>query len=372
MRTATIKAVGALCAAGLTVGALAPAFAATTSSAHPTHPTTNAKGPKNMQNGLVNVNLQNLTLQIPVSVALPVSLAPNICNISVLSSGNAGSCTATSNSWALSYAIANAMMKTTPAWSTVGGATSGTGKTSMAAPGATTAGAATNSGKTAASSTQNGLVNVNLQNLTLQVPVAIAVPVDIAANVCNISILSALTAGQCTATAKSSSQALSWSLANALAQQHGHKGGPGNTQNGLVNVNLQDLKLQIPVSVAVPVAIAANVCNIAVASLGAAGNCKATSNSDALSKAIATSMLQNAANGGNSSSGGNNSQNGLVNVNLQGLTLQAPVSVAVPVAVAANVCNISVLSAGQLGSCNAKSASTALTDAIAKALASQK
>ncbi len=362
MRTATIKAVGALCAAGLTVGAIAPAFAATTPSAHPIHPTTNAKGPKNMQDGLVNVNVQGLSLQIPVSVALPVSLAPNICNISVLSSGNAGSCTATSNSWALSYAIANAMMKTTPAW---GEATSGTGKTGMVAPGATTAGAATNAGKTAASSTQNGLVNVNLQNLNLQAPV----PVDVAANVCNISILSALTAGQCTA--KSSSQALSWSLANALAQQHGHKGGPGNTQNGLVNVNLQNLKLQIPVSVAVPVDVAANVCNVAVASLGTAGKCDAKSNSDALSNAIATSMLQNAASGGKSSSA-TNSQNGLVNVNVQNLNLQVPVSVAVPVAVAANVCNISVLSAGQLGSCNAKSASTALTDAIAKALASQK
>jgi len=310
------------------------------------------------------VNLQNLNLQIPVSVALPVSLAPNICNINVLSSGNAGSCTATSNSWALSYAIASAMMKTTPAWSTVGGATSGTGKTGMVVPGVTT-----KSGKTAASSTQNGLVNVNLQNLNLQLPVSIAAPVDVAANVCNISILSALTAGQCTA--KSSSQALSWSLANALVQQHGRKGGPGNTQNGLVNVNLQNLNLQIPVSVAVPVDVAANVCNVAVASLGTAGKCDAKSNSDALSNAIATSMLQNAASGGKSSSA-TNSQNGLVNVNVQNLNLQVPVSVAVPVAVAANVCNISVLSAGQLGSCNAKSASTALTDAIAKALASQK
>lgn len=236
------------------------------------------------------MNLQNLNLQIPVSVALPVSLAPNICNINVLSSGNAGSCTATSNSWALSYAIASAMMKTTPAWSTVGGATSGTGKTGMVVPGVTT-----KSGKTAASSTQNGLVNVNLQNLNLQLPVSIAAPVD----------------------------------------------------------------------------VAANVCNVAVASLGTAGKCDAKSNSDALSNAIATSMLQNAASGGKSSSE-TNSQNGLVNVNVQNLNLQVPVSVAVPVAVAANVCNISVLSAGQLGSCNAKSASTALTDAIAKALASQK
>lgn len=188
------------------------------------------------------------------------------------------------------------MMNMTPAWSTPGGVISGTGKTGMVAPSATTAGATTNSGKTAASSTQNGLVNVNLQNLNLQAPVSIAVPVD----------------------------------------------------------------------------IAANVCNVAVASLGTAGKCDAQSNSDALSKAIATSMLQNAANGGNNSGGGNNTQNGLVNVNLSNLNLQVPVSVAVPVAVAANVCNISVLSAGQLGSCNAKSASTALTDAIAKALASQK
>jgi len=288
MRTATIKAVGALCAAGLTVGAIAPAFAATTPSAHPTHPTANAKGPKNMQDGLVNVNLQKLNLQIPIAVALPVSLAPNICNISVLSSGNAGSCTAKSNSWALSYAIASKMMNMTPAWSTPGGVISGTGKTGMVAPSATTAGATTNSGKTAASSTQNGLVNVNLQNLNLQAPVSIAVPVDIAANVCNINILSALTAGQCTA--KSSSQALSWSLANALVQQHGHKGGSGNTQNGLVNVNLSNLNLQIPVSIAVPVAVAANVCNISVLSAGQLGSCNAKSASTALTDAIAKAL----------------------------------------------------------------------------------
>jgi len=201
-----------LCAAGLTVGAIAPAFAATTPGAHSTHTTTNAKGPKNAQDGLVNVNLQNLNLQIPVSVALPVSLAPNICNINVLSSGNAGSCTATSNSWALSYAIASAMMKTTPAWSTVGGATSGTGKIGMVVPGVTT-----KSGKTAASNTQNGLVNVNLQNLNLQIPVSVAVPVAVAANVCNISVLSAGQLGSCNA--KSASTALTDALAKALASQ---------------------------------------------------------------------------------------------------------------------------------------------------------
>ena len=70
----------------------------------------------------------------------------------------------------------------------------------------------------------------------------------------------------------------------------------------------------------------------------------------------------------------NNNQTGLVNVNVQGLALAVPVSVAVPIGVAANVCptvNAALLAAAinQTGtaSCDAKNTSTALSRAIGTA-----
>ena len=67
----------------------------------------------------------------------------------------------------------------------------------------------------AATNTQNGLINVNLQNLALAIPVSVAVPVSVAANVCGVSVLSLKNSTSCTAT--STSQALSRALAKALA-----------------------------------------------------------------------------------------------------------------------------------------------------------
>lgn len=145
-----------------------------------------------------------------------------------------------------------------------------------------------------------------------------------------------------------------------------------NSQSGLVNVNLQSVTVQAPISVAVPVSVAADVCNIPVNVLGqqaSAGtaSCTATSNSFALNRAIAQSMTS----GGG---GATNQQSGLVNVNVQGLHLQTPISVAVPVGVAANVCNVPAnvlatqVNAGS-ASCRATSTSTALNQAIARNLA---
>lgn len=68
----------------------------------------------------------------------------------------------------------------------------------------------------------------------------------------------------------------------------------------------------------------------------------------------------------------NNQQSGLVNVNLQDLALAIPVSVAIPIGLAANVCDVSVLSLqNQTGdtTCDAQNTSTAITGAIARALA---
>ena len=144
-----------------------------------------------------------------------------------------------------------------------------------------------------------------------------------------------------------------------------------NDQSGLVNVNLQDLALAIPVSVAVPIGVAANVCDVSVLSLQdptGTTECTATNNSLALSRAIGLAMTD--PNGGGSS----NHQSGLVNVNVQDLALAVPVSVALPIGIAANVCDVSVLSLQQQTgptTCDATNTSTALSEAIASALAGQ-
>jgi uncharacterized protein with ATP-grasp and redox domains len=154
-------------------------------------------------------------------------------------------------------------------------------------------------------------------------------------------------------------------------------GGPGvamaasNDQDGLVNVNLQDLQLQVPVSAAVPIGIAANVCDVSVLSLQDPASptaCDATSNSMALSRALAVAMMDSGSGGGSS-----NEQSGLVNVNVQGLQLQVPVSVAVSISVAANVCDVSILSLQETGrtTCDATSTGAALTNAIARAFMGQ-
>ena len=145
-----------------------------------------------------------------------------------------------------------------------------------------------------------------------------------------------------------------------------------NQQSGLVNVNVQDVTAQVPVTVSVPVGVAADVCNVGAAVLAQQANagqasCTAVTGSTALNQAIAQSITT----GG---SGSNNQQSGLVNVNVQGLTIQAPISVAVPVGVAANVCNVSAaVLADQANaggaSCTATSTSMALQQAIARNLA---
>jgi hypothetical protein len=152
---------------------------------------------------------------------------------------------------------------------------------------------------------------------------------------------------------------LTGSATATLAQQ--------NNQQGLVNVNLQDLALAIPVSVAVPVGVAANVCGLNVAAIQEAGNeCEAVNNSEALSQAIANQMLGT---GGGPGGGARNNQEGLVNVNIQNLALAVPVSVSLPIGVAANVCGVNVLAIQQAGNtCDAQNTSEALSAALARQL----
>ncbi len=80
---------------------LAPVFAIALALGAPSL----AMAATNDQSGLVNVNLQDLALAIPVSVAVPIGVAANVCGVSVLSlqdpTGDT-TCTATNNSLALS------------------------------------------------------------------------------------------------------------------------------------------------------------------------------------------------------------------------------------------------------------------------------
>lgn len=139
-----------------------------------------------------------------------------------------------------------------------------------------------------------------------------------------------------------------------------------NSQSGLVNVNLQNLSLAIPVSASVPIGVAADVCGLNVLAIQQASNtCTATTNNYALSEALANAMTGTG--GGGSAS---NQQSGLVNVNVQNLALAVPVSVSVPIGVAANVCGVNVLAIQQAGNtCTATTTNRALSQAIARALA---
>jgi hypothetical protein len=106
-------------------------------------------GAQTTQNGLVNLNLENVTVQVPIGVAA------NVCDVNVAVLANLVDTGTTQNCSSIADATAHAV--------TVG------------APTGTT--------------TQNGLVNVNLSNVTIQVPIAAAV------NICdvNAAVLASLT-----------------------------------------------------------------------------------------------------------------------------------------------------------------------------------
>ncbi len=93
-------------------------------------------------------------------------------------------------------------------------------------------------------------------------------------------------------------------------------------QDGLVNVNIEDNVVQVPI------AVAANLCDINVAILANqvdAGGATCTATADSQASA-----------GPSQGGGGGTTQNGLVNVNIEGNTVQVPVSLA------ANICDINV------------------------------
>ena len=99
---------------------------------------------------------------------------------------------------------------------------------------------------------QEGLVNVNVSDVTVQVPIAAA------ANICDtaVNVLAqqfAFGDATCDATAES-----------IATPGRGEAGGGSPRQEGLVNVNVSDVLVQLPISVA------ANVCDTTVNVLSAA------------------------------------------------------------------------------------------------------
>jgi hypothetical protein len=100
----------------------------------------------------------------------------------------------------------------------------------------------------AAQNQQQGLVNVAVEDVIVQVPVSVA------ANICDVNVAVLVSefndeAAACEATAEST----------ATAGPSGN--GPPTQQEGLVNVLLDDILVQVPISVA------ANVCDVNVALL---------------------------------------------------------------------------------------------------------
>jgi hypothetical protein len=121
----------------------------------------------------------------------------------------------------------------------------------------------------AGAATQQGLVNVNLEDVTVQVPVAVA------ANVCDteVNVLArSFQFGKTTCTATAESVTVSAPKQN----------GKSTKQEGLVNVNIDDVVVQVPISVA------ANICDTTVNALAMAidvgpTTCDATAGSTATS-----------------------------------------------------------------------------------------
>lgn len=91
---------------------------------------------------------------------------------------------------------------------------------------------------------QSGLVNVNITDVTIQIPIGVA------ANICGVAV-NVLTS----ALAQGPTSCQSGTI--ALANDQGG-GSPPPHQNGLINVNIQNVDVQAPI------AVAANVCGVSV------------------------------------------------------------------------------------------------------------
>jgi hypothetical protein len=95
---------------------------------------------------------------------------------------------------------------------------------------------------------QRGLVNINVSDNTVLVPVAIA------ANICNVTV--AILVSDLRDEGETTCVALAESEATVTPREGG--GGAGSRQEGLINVNIENNVIQIPI------AAAANICDVSV------------------------------------------------------------------------------------------------------------
>jgi hypothetical protein len=93
--------------------------------------------------------------------------------------------------------------------------------------------------------TQQGLINVAVDDATVQIPIAVA------ANVCGVAV-------NILAQDVAQGDAICDATGTAVARDQGGGGGGPVNQEGLVNVALTDITVQVPVGVA------ANICGVAV------------------------------------------------------------------------------------------------------------
>jgi hypothetical protein len=92
---------------------------------------------------------------------------------------------------------------------------------------------------------QTGLVNINVSDNTIQVPIAIA------ANICDVNVI--VLASDIRDTGESECTAISTSTAVATVTPGT---GGAASQDGLINVNLENNTIQVPI------AAAANICDV--------------------------------------------------------------------------------------------------------------
>jgi hypothetical protein len=143
---------------------------------------------------------------------------------------------------------------------------------------------------------QTGLINVNASNIVANIPVSVALPIGLAANLCGINagVLAAAQQNNSSFTCTATSNPSATSVAQALSTGAAGTGNNNGTQTGLVNVNISNILLNVPISAAVPVGVAANACGINAAVLlalaqqnGSTYSCTATSMPMALAGALA-------------------------------------------------------------------------------------
>jgi hypothetical protein len=119
----------------------------------------------------------------------------------------------------------------------------------------------------ATAANQNGLVNVDVSNNTVQVPIGVA------ANVCGVAV-NILAAGTI------ASPATCDAVAGATAYSAGNNHGGSTNQQGLINLAITNNTIQVPIGIAANICgIAANV--LATQTVSGPASCNALGNSGA-------------------------------------------------------------------------------------------